>query len=122
MPHGITIDYEGNIWLTDVGAHQVYKFNFDKDPFEPILVLGEKLKSGKDEYHFCKPTSVAVSKTNDEVFVADGYCNSRIVKFDKRGNFLMQFEDEKNPLKVVHSIVLIEKLGLVCTVSREEGR
>lgn len=27
MPHGITLDSEGNIWVTDVGAHQVYIFS-----------------------------------------------------------------------------------------------
>lgn len=35
--------------------------------------------------HFCQPTSVAVLP-NGEIVVADGYCNNRIMLFDKRGN------------------------------------
>jgi len=44
---------------------------------------------------FCKPTDVAVSKSG-EFFVADGYCNSRIMKFDKDGKFLAKFGEEGN--------------------------
>lgn len=28
LPHGITIDYEGNTWLVDVAMHQVFKVRF----------------------------------------------------------------------------------------------
>jgi hypothetical protein len=122
MPHGLTLDYEGNIWLTDVGAHQVYKYNLAKNQDQPQLVLGEQLVNGNDEKHFCKPTSIAVSELTGEIFVADGYCNSRVVRFDKLGNFIGQYEDKENPLQVVHSAALIEKLNLICTVSRQEGR
>ena len=43
-----------------------------------------------DDKHFCKPTDVAIASTG-EFFVADGYCNSRIMKFDKEGKLLSQF-------------------------------
>jgi len=122
MPHGLTVDFEGNIWLTDVGTHQVFKFNFEKNPFEPLLVIGEELTSGNDESHFCKPTSVSISKINGDIFVADGYCNSRIAQFDKNGKFIKDYKDEEKPIQVVHSIALIESSNVVCTVSREEGR
>jgi peptidylamidoglycolate lyase len=45
---------------------------------------------GNDEKHFCKPTDVAVAKSG-EIFVADGYCNSRIVVFSAEGKFLGSF-------------------------------
>lgn len=122
MPHGLTLDFEGNIWLTDVGSHQVFKYNFEKDPSEPLLTLGEKLNNGNDETHFCKPSSVSVCSKTGHIFVADGYCNNRVVQFDKDGKFIKQYQDEKNPIQVAHSIALIENLNLVCTVSREEGR
>lgn len=87
-----------------------------------MLILGEAFKFGNDAKHFCKPTDVAVSKSNEHVFVSDGYCNTRVVEFDKSGKFVKSFEDTSNPMFVVHSITLIEPLNLVCTVSREEGR
>jgi peptidylamidoglycolate lyase len=122
MPHGLTVDFEGNIWLTDVGSHQVLKFNFQKNPFEPLLVIGEELTSGNDEYHFCKPTAVIVSRKTGDIFVADGYCNNRIAQFDKNGKFIKNYEDIKMPIQVAHSILLIENINIVCTVSRDEGR
>jgi peptidylglycine monooxygenase / peptidylamidoglycolate lyase len=121
MPHGLTIDYEGNFWFTDVALHQVFKYDFSTSD-EPLLSLGKAFENGDDEKHFCKPTSVSVSKKSGDIFVADGYCNNRVVQFDKDGKYVKQFEDKSQPLVVVHSIALVEILNLICTVSREEGR
>ena len=84
MPHGLTIDSQGNIWVTDVGSHQVHKLDSN---FKTLLTLGEKLVPGDDNKHFCKPTDVAVA-SNGYFFVADGYCNSRVLKFDSKGNLI----------------------------------
>ena len=61
-----------------------FRPNADK----PDLVLGEAFVPGSDEKHFCQPTSVAVSETTGTFFVADGYCNSRILKYNKDGKLL----------------------------------
>ena len=122
MPHGLTLDFEGNLWFSDVGAHQVFKYNLQKNSTAPLLTLGEALKHGNDETHLCMPTSIAVSEASGDVYVADGYCNSRVVKYDKEGKYLREYADEHRPMQVVHSIALIETLNLVCTVSRSEGR
>jgi hypothetical protein len=121
MPHGLTVDHEGNIWLTDVALHQVFKYNFQESE-EPRLILGVAFKNGNDENHLCKPTDVDVSQKNGHVFVADGYCNQRVVRFDKNGNYIKEYRDDETPLQVVHSVTLVEELDLVCTVSRQEGR
>lgn len=121
MPHGLTIDNHDNIWVTDVALHQVLKFS-PKNLEQPELVLGVEFQPGNDEKHFCKPTDIAVSESNGHVFVSDGYCNQRVVEFDKDGNFLGSYEDRENSLQVVHSIGLIDKLNLICTVSRQDGR
>ena len=42
MPHGITIDNHGNIWVTDVGLHQVLKFPPGFGNGTPLLTLGTK--------------------------------------------------------------------------------
>jgi len=95
------------------------------------LTLGEKFVPGSDTNHFCKPTSVA---TDDEenIYVADGYCNSRVMKFDKYGNFIMQWGKSYNvysflppadyEFSVVHSIKYIPQDGTVCAADRENGR
>ena len=43
MPHGLTVDHEGNLWLTDVGLHQVFKFTPEG---KLLLTLGERAVPG----------------------------------------------------------------------------
>lgn len=90
LPHGITVDAENNVWVTDVALHQVMKLNREIAGNEPLIVLGTKLTPGTSRTSFCKPTSVAVLP-NGDFFVADGYCNARIMKFNRRGEFMMMW-------------------------------
>uniref|UniRef100_A0A8R1HR21 peptidylamidoglycolate lyase n=1 Tax=Caenorhabditis japonica TaxID=281687 RepID=A0A8R1HR21_CAEJA len=125
MPHGLTIDSNGDYWVTDVGSHQVHKI--DAKTQKIVMSLGEKLVPGEDETHFCKPTDVAVAK-NGHIFVADGYCNSRVLKFDANGNLIAQinaaFEDNQQPSEFVvpHSLSLIEDMDVICVADRENQR
>ncbi len=45
MPHGLTVDKQNNIWLTDVGLHQVFKFSHDG---KLLMKLGVAKVPGKD--------------------------------------------------------------------------
>ncbi|RZF47843.1 hypothetical protein LSTR_LSTR014824 [Laodelphax striatellus] len=132
MPHGITVDKDDNVWLTDVGLHQVFKFSALKtNPKIAELTLGESFVPGKDSVHFCKPTSTAVTPWGD-FFVADGYCNARIVKFDKTGVKLLEWGRSDNQqglsqpseysLLIPHALVIAEDREVVCTADREHGR
>ncbi|XP_063899754.1 peptidyl-alpha-hydroxyglycine alpha-amidating lyase 1 isoform X1 [Helicoverpa armigera] len=124
IPHGITVDYEGNVWVTDVAMHQVFKFTPD-NKLKPNLTLGEKFIPGNDEKHFCKPSAVAVLSTGD-FFVADGYCNHRILKFSSSGNIILQWGlshgNSPYAFNVPHALTLAEDRGLVCVADRERGR
>ncbi len=85
--HGLRIDSEGNVWVIDVGNHLVMKF----DPEGKLLLsLGKKGEAGKGADRFDRPTDVAVSP-GGEFFVADGYGNSRVLKFDRTGKLLKQW-------------------------------
>ncbi|XP_071965745.1 peptidyl-glycine alpha-amidating monooxygenase B-like [Antedon mediterranea] len=126
MPHGLTIDQEDNIWLTDVALHQIFKYPAG-GATQPLLTVGERLVNGNDDAHFCKPADVAVEATG-EFFVADGYCNSRIVKFSPTGKLLFVFENHgqiiqlQGPLNIPHSLTLIPEKNQVCVADREQGR
>merc|ERR1712141_487853 len=63
MPHGLDIDGEGNIWVTDVGLHQVMKF--PAGATKPSLVLGEKFEPGSGPGQFCKPTATQVNEISN---------------------------------------------------------
>ncbi|CAF0765592.1 unnamed protein product [Adineta ricciae] len=121
MPHGLTIDSQENVWLTDVAMHQVFKYSKERTL---VLSLGERFVPGSDSTHFCKPTDVAVSSDGEDIYVADGYCNSRIVKFDSNGKKVRQYQipAEEKQLVIPHSLVLIESLQLLCVADRENRR
>ncbi|XP_075216456.1 peptidyl-alpha-hydroxyglycine alpha-amidating lyase 2-like [Lycorma delicatula] len=121
LPHGIAIDHEGNTWLTDVAMHQVFKFS--PRSVRPSLTLGKRFEPGKGELHFCKPSSVAIASSG-EVFVADGYCNSRILKYDSAGRLLRVFPQKHEflSLEVPHGLALLEERDLLCVADRENMR
>lgn len=86
-PHGLTVDSDDNIWVTDNKSHLVSKFSHDG---EPMMTLGAKGVAGQDGNHFMGPTDVAVAP-NGDIYVTDGYGNSRVAKFDKNGTFLLEW-------------------------------
>ncbi|XP_014676048.1 PREDICTED: peptidyl-alpha-hydroxyglycine alpha-amidating lyase 2-like, partial [Priapulus caudatus] len=102
-----------NIWVR-AALHQVFKI--PSQEYEPALVLGEKFTPGNDASHFCKPTDVAVA-SNGVFFVADGYCNSRLMKFAPDG-MLMEILDQ-GEFDTPHSLALIEEEDLICVADRE---
>jgi sugar lactone lactonase YvrE len=88
-PHGIHVDRDGNVWVTDNGdvggkGQQVFKFSRDGTL---LMTLGKAGVKGTDSETFDQPTDVAVAP-NGDVFVSDGHVNSRIVKFSKDGRFI----------------------------------
>ncbi|XP_012235235.1 peptidyl-alpha-hydroxyglycine alpha-amidating lyase 2 [Linepithema humile] len=117
LPHGIYVDNSENVWLTDIALHQVFKYSAFGDA---QLVLGQKFEPGNDMEHFCQPTSVVVLP-NGEIVVADGYCNSRIVLFDKRGKPKYSIGEEWISLRVPHSLTILSN-EQVCVADRENSR
>ena len=87
VPHGVTVDDHDNIWLTDVGLHQVFKFSHDG---KLLLTLGEPRVGGWDATHFNQPTDIAI-RGDGAFYVSDGYVNSRVALFDGSGRFLHEW-------------------------------
>jgi sugar lactone lactonase YvrE len=88
-PHGLRIDRNGFLWITDGRARdgigqQVFKYTRDG---QLVMTLGTKGVSGAGPDTFNSPTDVAVAP-NGDIFVSDGHVNSRIVKFSKDGTFI----------------------------------
>jgi 6-bladed beta-propeller len=88
-PHTILIspyDPEHNVWVVDDIHHQIFKFSNDGKKL--LMTLGERDEPGNDPTHFKRPTDIAWLP-DGTFFVSDGYGNSRVVKFDKNGKFVM---------------------------------
>jgi sugar lactone lactonase YvrE len=96
FPHGIYVDQDDNVWVTDGQAangkgHQVIKFSPDG---KVLMTLGKAGVAGDDPDTFNQPDDVVVSP-NGDIFVSDGHTpnkdNARIVKFTKDGKFIKQW-------------------------------
>ena len=118
MPHGLSIDPEGKVWITDVGREQVFRFDANG---HQELVLGELGVTGNDAGHFGRPTDIAFS--GNEVFISDGYLNHRVAVFDRNGHFLRQWGEQGSRaagLAIPHAIAIAG--GKAYVADREHGR
>src|SRR6266436_3821417 len=85
--HGIRVDNEGNIWGVDVKGHVVIKYNTDG---KVLMVLGNRQgtpgnNDSKDAFN--EPTGLAF-RPDGGFYVSDGYVNSRVVLFNKDGDYI----------------------------------
>lgn len=120
MPHGLTVDHEGNVWLTDVGLHQVFKCSPEG---RVLLTLGERAKPGDDHAHFNLPTDVAVLR-DGSFYVSDGYKNTRVVKFSAEGRFEFEWGGKgkgDGEFNLPHGIA-VDAQGRVIVCDRENER
>ncbi len=97
--HAIRVDKDDNIWAVDEGTNMVIKFNPEG---RVIMVLGHRpdqldgvpvtpgfgvAPPPSARYTFSRPTDVGWDAAGN-IFVTDGYGNSRVAKYDKNGKFI----------------------------------
>jgi len=121
--HGITIGPDDSVWLTDDGNHTIRQFSPEGklrltigDPDRPAT-----LQSGKP---FNRPTHVALCPANGDIYISDGYGNSRVHKYDPAGRHLFSWgEPGTDPgcFNLPHNIAT-DAAGLVYVADRENHR
>jgi DNA-binding beta-propeller fold protein YncE len=137
-PHGLHIDREGNVWVSDAATtpavamaakagvkagHQVVKFSPEG---RVLMTLGEPGVAGNDERHLRSPSSIAVAE-NGDIFVADGHelnGNNRVMKFSRDGRYLMQWGKTgyaPGEFRTLHGIA-IDMQGRVYVADRNNNR
>ena len=137
-PHGLLVDKEGNVWVTDAASqqavdmaakagvkagHQVFKFSPDG---KVLMKLGEAGVRGGDQTHFTSPSSVAVA-ANGDIFVADGHevnGNNRVVKLSKDGKFIKAWGKTgygPGEFRTLHAIA-IDARGRIYIADRNNNR
>jgi hypothetical protein len=99
MAHGVRVDPQDNIWVVDEGTDTIMKFN---QAGRVVMVLGRRSEAvdglvptpGRGAplpvagpYAFGRPTDIAWDSAGN-IFISDGYTNSRVVKYDKTGHFI----------------------------------
>ncbi len=118
--HGMRVDRDGNVWVTDNGDHQVMKFTREG---KLLLTLGIKQKAATDDQTFNRPTDIAFAPTG-EFYVSDGYGNSRVVKFSRDGKYITTWGKRgtaPGEFNTPHSIG-VDSRGRVYVSDRENNR
>jgi hypothetical protein len=133
--HSVRVDSQDNIWAVDEGTNQVIKFNPEgrvtmvlgrrPDPVEQVLNLpGNGGYSGANKpYAFNRQTDIAWDPQGN-IFVSDGYGDSRVVKFDRNGRFVKSVGTRGNgqlQFNTPHTIAVDGK-GLVYVGDRGNAR
>lgn len=113
-PHKIKMnpyDPDKHVWVFDDQLHVIHKFTYDG---ELVMTLGTKGQRGRDGGRlFDRPTDIAWLP-DGTFFISDGYGGTRVAKFDRDGNFLMDWggppANPSNPgpneWNTVHSIAI----------------
>jgi DNA-binding beta-propeller fold protein YncE len=118
-PHGITIDHLDRVWIADRDAHQVLCFSSDG---APLSSLGKR-HTPRWRAPFNHPTKVAVS-ADGEIYVADGYGNGQIHRFDPAGGYLASFGEighHQGAFMTPHSLI-VDQSDRVLVCDRENDR
>lgn len=122
-PHGITIGPDDSVFCVDVGDCTVRKLTTDG---KLLFTLGNPGNpsppmSGKP---FGRPTHVAVDPRDGHIYVADGYANAHVHKYDPEGNYLRTWGEsgtDEGQLNIVHNID-VDRDGYIYIGDRENHR
>ena len=97
--HGVKVDAQDNIWVIDEGSNSIIKYN---PQGRAVMIIGRRDEwpmggivppigalDPAPPYIMNRPTDVTFDAAGN-IFVADGYVNSRVIKYDKNGKFIKQ--------------------------------
>src|SRR5579871_1252247 len=130
--HAVRVDPQDNIWVVDEGSNMVIKLNPEG---RVLMVLGRRPEAIEgipalaapapmdEPYLFNRPTDVGWDSAGN-IFVSDGYGNSRVVKYDKDGRFLKTVGSRgagQGQLNLPHTMALDAK-GNVYVGDRSNSR
>lgn len=117
--HGLRVDRDDNVWVTDVGAHRVFRF----DPSGKLLMALGTGQAGTANDQFDRPTDIAFGP-KDEVYISDGYGNSRVMRFNMLGQLQTSWGmpgDQPGQFHLPHSVI-VDAEGRVLVGDRENNR
>lgn len=131
--HAVRVDKDDNIWFVDKGSNMVMQFN----PMGHVTMVLGRREEATDEHEypnrakasvqvdgmFQQPTDIAWDAAGN-IFISDGYVNSRVAKYDKNGDWVKSWGTRgygPGQFNVPHNIAVDAK-GLVYVADRANGR
>jgi sugar lactone lactonase YvrE len=134
MAHGVYVDAQDFVWTIDEGTNTVIKWN--PTTARPEMILGRRYESLEGfgpaiapippphPYAFNRPSDV-VTDAQGNIFVADGYNNSRAIKYDRNGRFVASTIGTRGrqpgEMHLPHSITA-DNAGNIYVGDRNNGR
>jgi DNA-binding beta-propeller fold protein YncE len=121
--HGIRLDADGNIWTIDVAGHRLMKFTPSGRLLMFIGSVGGAAGNNDSKDAFSRPTDITFAP-NGDLFVSDGYDNSRVIKFNKDGDYLTHWGTKgtgDGQFNLVHDVAL-DKQGRLYVADRTNNR
>lgn len=119
--HGIRVDPEGNVWGVDVKGHKVLKYSPDG---RVLMVIGRSPGNDDSKDSFNEPTGIIFTPSLDFFYISDGYVNSRVVKFNRNGEYVLQWGHKgtgDGEFNLVHDVCL-DSRGRVYVADRSNSR
>ncbi len=121
-PHGLRIDRQDHVWITDNGDHQVMEFT---NQGKLLHTWGVKGKAGTDDRTFNRPTDIAFASNGDFYDGSIGYKgNVVLVKFSRAGNYLFAWGKRgtgPSEFNIPHSVA-VDSHDRVYVSDRENNR
>jgi hypothetical protein len=133
--HAVRVDKYDNVWAVDEGTNIITKFSPDgkilmvlgkrPDPLEQLSLMpgGGQYSGANKPYSFHRQTDIGWD-AQDNIFVTDGYGDSRVVKYDKNGRFIKSVGTRGNgtlQFSTPHAMAVDAK-GLVYVADRGNSR
>ena len=122
-PHGVTIGPDDMLYCVDEGDHTVRKCTLEG---QVLMTLGTPGQAAtfQSGLPFHRPTKVALAPKSAEIYISDGYGNSRVHKYSPDGRLLFSWGEpgtDPGQFNLVHSICT-DREGLVFVADRENHR
>lgn len=117
--HGLRV-FDDKVWVTELTDHVVRQYTLDG---ELLMTLGTEGVSGTGNNEFNRPSDVAIGP-NGDIYVSDGYINTRVMRFGSDGTFKQTWGTKGSgpgEFDLVHNIV-IDKDGRVYVADRNNNR
>ena len=122
-PHGITYSPDGTFFCTDDYLHTVTKCSPNGETLITIGIPGQPAEC-QSGYPFNRPTNVALDRKTGDIFISDGYGNSRVHKYSPDGEYLLSWGQggtEPGMFNIVHDIES-DTDGRIYVADRENHR
>ncbi len=108
-PHSVRVDPNDDLWLVDVHTHTMTKTTRSGDEIMHIGSGEAAVKQSGEPFN--RPTDVAISPSTGDIFISDGYGNSRVHRYDAEGNHLLSWGEpgaDEGQFSLPHNISMVD--------------